>query len=93
MEIPQLLYADDTLVFCDAKLSNYSGVGWCSGCDARILPTTNLRLPLGAQTRCMHICNGVINKCDKRLTRWKAQYLSLGDRVIMISNVLRTYIM
>lgn len=41
------------------------------------LPTTYLGMPLGAKSRSKYIWNSVVEKCEKKLTRWKSQYLSL----------------
>lgn len=44
----------------------------------------------------MEIWNGVIEKCEKRLATWKAQYLSLGGRTTLVNSVLDslpTYVM
>lgn len=30
----------------------------------------------------------MIEKCEKKLTRWKSQYISLGGRVTLINSVL-----
>lgn len=66
------------------------------GCDTGILPTLYSGLALGEKKKSMEIWNGVIDKCEKRLPRWKTHYLSLGDRIIMINSILDallTYVM
>ena len=45
------------------------------------LLTTYLGMPLGAKSKSKGIWNGVLEKCEKRLTSWKSQYLSLGGRL------------
>ncbi|WMV18940.1 hypothetical protein MTR67_012325 [Solanum verrucosum] len=52
------------------------------------LPTTYLEMPLGAKSMSKEIWNNVIEKCEKKLARWKGQYLSLGGRVTLINSVL-----
>lgn len=52
------------------------------------LPTTYLGMPLGAKSKSKEIWNSVIEKCEKKLARWKGQYLSLGGRVTLINSVL-----
>ncbi|KAF3645754.1 putative COP9 signalosome complex subunit 4-like [Capsicum annuum] len=42
------------------------------------LPTIYLGMPLGAKSKSKGIWNGVIEKCEKKLTHWKSQHLSLG---------------
>lgn len=42
------------------------------------LPIIYLGMPLGAKSKSKDIWNGVVERCEKRLSRWKAQYLSRG---------------
>jgi len=52
------------------------------------LPTMYLGMPLGANSKSNEICNNVVEKCEKKLARWKRQYLSLGGRLTLINSVL-----
>lgn len=45
-------------------------------------------MPLGAKSKSIDIWSGVLKKCEKRLARWKSQYLSLGGRLVLINSVL-----
>ncbi|WMV30141.1 hypothetical protein MTR67_023526 [Solanum verrucosum] len=45
-------------------------------------------MPLGAKSKSLEIWNGVIEKCEKKLARWKTQYLSRGERLTLINSVL-----
>lgn len=45
-------------------------------------------MPLGAKSKALNIWNPVIEKREKKLTRWKSQYISLGGRVTIINSVL-----
>lgn len=36
----------------------------------------------------MEVWAGIIEKFEKKLASWKMQYLSLGDRLTVINNVL-----
>lgn len=59
-------------------------------------PTMYLGMPLGEKRKSMNIWNGVIERCEKRLSRSKSRYLSLGGRLVLINSVLDalpTYIM
>jgi len=40
------------------------------------LPTTYLGMPLGGNSNSVDIWNGVLEKCEKKLARWKTQYMS-----------------
>lgn len=42
----------------------------------------------GNKHKAMEIWNSILQKTEKKLTRWKAQYLSLGGRLILINLVL-----
>ena len=52
------------------------------------LPTTYLGVPLGDKSNSMNIWISVMEKCEKKLFRWKSHYLSLGGRVTLINSVL-----
>ncbi|WMV11160.1 hypothetical protein MTR67_004545 [Solanum verrucosum] len=52
------------------------------------LPTTYLGMPLGAKSKSKGIWNGVLEKCEKRLTNGNSQYLSLGGRWTLINSVM-----
>jgi len=109
--ITHLLYADDTLVFCEAEviqirhiraiLTIFEGifglhVNWQKsflypvnqvdnmellarnlGCQIATLPTRYLGMPLGAQNKETVVWSEVLERCNKKLARWKSQYLSL----------------
>lgn len=45
-------------------------------------------MPLAAKSKPNEIWNGVIERCERRLSRWKAQYLSRGGRLVLINSVL-----
>lgn len=44
--------------------------------------------PLGAKSRSLDIWNPILEKCERKLTRWRSQYLSLGIRLTLINSVL-----
>ncbi|WMV13960.1 hypothetical protein MTR67_007345 [Solanum verrucosum] len=45
-------------------------------------------MPLDAKSMSKEIWSNVLEKCEKKLARWKRQYLSLGGRVTLINSVL-----
>lgn len=45
-------------------------------------------MPLGAKSKSKEIWDTVTEKCEKKLSRWKAQYLSLGGRLTLINTIL-----
>ncbi|WMV32209.1 hypothetical protein MTR67_025594 [Solanum verrucosum] len=52
------------------------------------LPSIYLGMPLGDEYRSIDIWNPILEKCEKKLTRWRSQYLSLGGRLTLINSVL-----
>ncbi|WMV41703.1 hypothetical protein MTR67_035088 [Solanum verrucosum] len=53
-------------------------------------------MPLGNNHKALEIWDGILEKTEKKLSGWKAQYLSLGGRLILINSVLDslpTYVM
>ncbi|GMP93729.1 hypothetical protein CsSME_00043442 [Camellia sinensis var. sinensis] len=58
------------------------------GCKIVALPTTYLGLPLGASFKAPRVWDGVVDRVQRRLARWKRQYLSKGGHVILIKSVL-----
>jgi len=66
------------------------------GCSVGKLPTTYLGMPLGNNHKALEIWDSTLEKTEKKLSGWKAQYLSLGGRLILINSVLDslpTYVM
>jgi len=50
--------------------------------------TTYLGIPLGANSKSIGIWNSVIEKCKKKLAKWKTRYLSRGGRLTLINTIL-----
>ena len=66
------------------------------GCGVGEFPTTYLGLPLGNTHKDLKIWDNIFEKFEKRLARWKAQYISFGGRHILSNFVLDslpTYVM
>ncbi|CAN4097167.1 unnamed protein product [Withania somnifera] len=60
------------------------------------LPTVYLGMPLGTKSKSKKIWDGLVDRCKKRPSRWKAQYFSRGGRLVLINSVLDalpTYLM
>ncbi|WMV45736.1 hypothetical protein MTR67_039121 [Solanum verrucosum] len=70
------------------EVHNMEALNIILGGQVGALPTTYLGMPLGAKSMSKEIWSSVIEKCEKKLARWKGQYLSLGGRVTLINSVL-----
>uniref|UniRef100_A0A1U7WLE7 Uncharacterized protein LOC104228609 n=1 Tax=Nicotiana sylvestris TaxID=4096 RepID=A0A1U7WLE7_NICSY len=70
------------------EVNNMEQLTQIIGGEVRSLPTIYLGMPLGARSKSKEIWNSVIEKCEKKLSRWKSQYLSLGGRLVLINSVL-----
>ncbi|XP_059284834.1 uncharacterized protein LOC132038129 [Lycium ferocissimum] len=90
LEMTHLQYADDTLILCEEEQLKILRVILVlfEGGEVGALPTTYLGMPLGAKSKSTGIWNNVIEKCEKKLARWKSQYLSFGGRLTLINSVL-----
>ncbi|WMV39938.1 hypothetical protein MTR67_033323 [Solanum verrucosum] len=70
------------------QVNNMSCLASILGREIGVLPTIYLGMPLGAKSKSIDIWNSVIEKCEKKLAKWKSQYLSKGGRPTLINSVL-----
>ncbi|KAH0658710.1 hypothetical protein KY289_027458 [Solanum tuberosum] len=73
------------------EVNNMSYIASILGGVVGTLPTTYLGMPLGAKSKSIEIWNDVIEKCEKKLARWKTQYLSMGGRLPSSTRYLMLY--
>ena len=52
------------------------------------LPSTYLRMPLGAPLKFVGVWDGIKERFRKRLAMWKRQYISKGGRTTLIRSTL-----
>jgi len=57
-------------------------------CSLLALPFVYLGIPIGANPRRDHLWESIIQKCERKLVRWKQRYISFGGRVTLIQSVL-----
>ena len=122
--VSHLLFADDTLVFCDTSQDQMTYLSWLLmwfeaisdlrinldrseillvgrvenlevlalevGCKVGKLPTSYLGVPLGANHKYVTVWDGVEERFQKRLVKWKRQFISKGGRMTLICSTLRS---
>ncbi|XP_049367921.1 uncharacterized protein LOC125832768 [Solanum verrucosum] len=70
------------------QVGNLQELAAILGCQVDPLPTKYLGLPLSAKNKELEVWSGVMERCEKKLSRWKSQCLSLGGRLTLIKSVL-----
>ncbi|KAH1257802.1 putative ribonuclease H protein [Glycine max] len=55
-------------------------------CSLLALPFVYLGIPIGANPRRDHLWESIIQKCERKLVRWKQRYISFGGRVTLIQS-------
>lgn len=73
------------------KVSNIHTLAGILGGGVENISTVYLGMPLGNKHKDVEIWDRIIEKTVKRLSQWKAQYLSLGGRVTLINSVLNSF--
>ena len=58
------------------------------GCKVGTLPSSYLGLPLGTPHNSIAVWDGIKERFRKRLTLWKRQYISKGERLTLIRSTL-----
>ncbi|RVW36589.1 hypothetical protein CK203_072861 [Vitis vinifera] len=82
--VSHILFADDTLVFCDASKEHVEGVGLQSGFSS----SCYLGLPLGVAFKSSWVWDVVEKRFQKRLALWKRRYLSKEGRLTLAKSTL-----
>ena len=57
-------------------------------CNLLSIPFIYLGIPIGANPRRCELWDPIINKCERKLAKWKQKHISFGGRVTLIQLVL-----
>ncbi|RVW49943.1 LINE-1 retrotransposable element ORF2 protein [Vitis vinifera] len=87
LNISHLLFADDTIIFCEARKENMTFLSWIL---AWFEAASGLRINLAKRVphKASSMWDGVEEKMRRRLALWKRQYISKGGRVTLIKSTL-----
>jgi hypothetical protein len=58
------------------------------GCTIGSLPITYLGMPLAVDFKAKYLWSPMLNKMERRLSRWKKLYLSKGGRLTLLNSTL-----
>jgi hypothetical protein len=58
------------------------------GCTIGSLPLTYLGVPIHWRKPSKEVWNSLISKIQRKLSSWKGCFLSLGDRMVMLQDIL-----
>lgn len=57
-------------------------------CSLLFIPFIYLDIPIGANPRRCQLWDLIINKCERKLAKWKQRHVSFGGRVTLIQSIL-----
>jgi len=57
-------------------------------CSLLAIPFVYLGIPIGANPRKYHLWDPIIQKCERRLAKWKQKHISWGGKVTLIQSIL-----
>ena len=75
------------------EVSNLEDLVEALGCKEGSLPSTYLKLPLGAPFKSSRVWDGVEKRFRIRLVLWRREYLSKGGRLTLLKSTLSSLLM
>ena len=79
---------DKSEIISVGRVENVEGLALKFGCKVSKFPSSYLGLPLGARFKEVAVWDRVEERLRKRLSFWKRQYISKGDRLTLIRSTL-----
>ena len=70
------------------EVNNMHALAKILGCRVGSLPMTYLGMPLGMSHKSSPIWNPILEKIERKLTRWKKLYSSKGGRLTLLKSTL-----
>ena len=70
------------------EVNNLDALANILQCRVGSLPMKYLGMPLGTSYKAASIWNPILEKMEKKLSRWKRLYLSKGGRLMFIKSTL-----
>ena len=84
----QRINLEKSLILPIGNVENLEDLPMELGCRVGELPSTYLGLPLGMRHNSLQFCDWVKERFRKKLTLWKRQYISKGERLTLIKSTL-----
>ena len=75
---------DKSEILSMGRVENVKELALELGCKIGVLPSSYLRLPLGALHKSVVAWDGMEERFWKRLAKWKRQFISKGGRLTLI---------
>ncbi|RVX07434.1 putative ribonuclease H protein [Vitis vinifera] len=93
VHIAHLLFADDTIVFCEAKKEYLTNLSWIlfwfeAASGLKINLAKSEVIPVGEVKRIEELAVELEEKMRRRLALWKSQYISKGGRITLIKSTM-----
>ena len=78
---------EKSLILPIGNVENLDELAFELGCRIGAIPSTYLGLPLGMRHNHIQVWDGVKERFRKKLSLWKMQYISKGERLTLIKTL------